>query len=477
MTEPHRFLIFAPAASVSPPDAASLNNCQFELVRTVPEALQRLDSGDYHGVCLVDPHFMGAGFLLESGGILENFPHGIVLLDLELKILWCNNRLHEQTARDTSLVGCNFYEAFGSPEILGPDFCPFHTAIGSGEAARSTIRVDDKTYYEVYANPIMEGDGEYDMPSYLLVTIRDVSEEMAQRNKLTAIYQAGLELGDLQPQDVLEMSTDERIELLKSKILHYTEDLLEFDTVEIRLLDQETNRLEPLLSVGMEPVASGRKLYASAEDNGVTGFVAATGNSYLCEDTTTDPLYLLGAANARSSLTVPLILHDETLGTFNVESPRPGAFTHNDLEFLELFGREVAVALNTLDLLVAEKVTTASESTSKILSEVAPSVDQILNDASWIMEKYIGHDAPVSQRLSRILEHTRNIRRQIQEVGQEIAPQMRGAHSPAATNIRSCAASVCSWPTARPRSVSPPTSYWDATVAWSKPRTTAKKRC
>ena len=58
------------------------------------------------------------------------------------------------------------------------------------------------------------------------------------------------------------MSVDERIELLKSNILHYTKDLLHFDVVEIRLLDQKTNHLEPLLAVGMEPEAEKRTLYA-----------------------------------------------------------------------------------------------------------------------------------------------------------------------------------------------------------------------
>ena len=71
----------------------------------------------------------------------------------------------------------------------------------------------------------------------------------------------------------------------------------------------------------------------------MTGFVASTGKSYLCEDTTQDPLYLPGAKDARSSLTVPLVLHDEVLGTFNVESPRPNAFGESDLEFLEIFAR------------------------------------------------------------------------------------------------------------------------------------------
>src|SRR5439155_26307846 len=96
--------------------------------------------------------------------------------------------------------------------------------------------------------------------------------------------------------------------------------------------------------------------------NGVTGIVAATGKSYLCEDTTEDPLYLLGAQGAKSSLTVPLVLHDEVIGTFIVESPEPRAFTESDLQFLEIYSRDVAVALNTLELLLAEKPSTAADS-------------------------------------------------------------------------------------------------------------------
>ena len=208
----------------------------------------------------------------------------------------------------------------------------------------------------------------------------------------------------------------------------YTKDLLEFETVEIRLLDKRTKRLETLLAVGMDPAASGRVLLAEPHGNGVTGFVAATGKSYLCEDTDIDPLYILGAPGARSSLTVPLILHDSILGTFNVESARPGAFDENDLQFLELFSREVAVALNTLELLVAEKMTTATESTERILREVAHPVDEILNDAAWILERYIGHEPNVSDRLQRVLKHTRDIKQLIQKVGEKITPKV--AHSP-----------------------------------------------
>jgi CheY-like chemotaxis protein/PAS domain-containing protein len=381
--------------------------------------------------------------MLPAGVLLDQLPDGAALLNHEFRILWCNRQLREFTAQSESerikpaqsesernksttnraedaLIGKSFYEAFGAPEIIGPDFCPLHTALGSGELAKSSLRVGEKTYYEVQARPVVPDGG--DAPNLLVVSVRDISAEVLQRQKLNAIYQAGLELGDLSLQDILQMSVDDRIDLLKSKILHYTQDLLQFGTVEIRLLDKRTRTLEPLLAVGMDPGAASRALRADPQGNGVTGFVAATGKSYLCEDTQTDPLYLPGAPGARSSLTVPLILHDEILGTFNVESPKPGAFNENDLQFLELFSREVAVAINTFELLAVEKMTTASASTDRILREVASPVDEILNDAACILERYIGHEPIVSERLQRILKHTRNIKQLIQKVGETFAP-------------------------------------------------------
>ncbi len=172
----------------------------------------------------------------------------------------------------------------------------------------------------------------------------------------------------------------------------------------------------------MDPEAAARDLFAQPQNNGVTGFVAATGKSYLCEDTTEDPLYLEGVKGAKSSLTVPLVLHDEVIGTFNVESPEPRAFTESDLQFLEIFSRDVAAALNTLELLVAEKATTAAESVEAIHSAVALPVDEILNDAVNVMERYIGHEPEVVERLQRILRNARDIKQVIQKVGQKMAP-------------------------------------------------------
>ena len=176
------------------------------------------------------------------------------------------------------------------------------------------------------------------------------------------------------------------------------------------------------MAEGLDPDAAMRDLFALPQGNGVTGFVAATGKSYLCEDTSEDPLFLEGVRGAKSSLTVPLLLHDEVIGTFNVESMEPRAFSESDLQFLEIFSRDVAAALNTLELLVAEKASTAAESVEAIHSAVALPIDEILNEAVNVMERYIGHEPEVVERLQRILRNARDIKQVIQKVGQTMTP-------------------------------------------------------
>ncbi len=391
------------------------------VVRNPLRALAQLEREDYAGVFVTAEHLGEAlrlGRLLQNERILEGMPDGVVLLDAENTVLWANDRFRSWAGKQ-DVIGENFYQALSSPENLGPDYCPFHTALASRKPSGSTLRSGENHYFQVHAAPVHEDDAP---PSNLIVTVRDVTAEMLQQQKLAAIHKAGVELSNLTAEEVFQMEVEDRIDLLKSNILHYTQDLLNFDVVEIRLLDQASGQLTPLLAVGLDQSAADRELFARPQHNGVTGFVAATGKSYLCEDTTEDPLYIEGFKGAKSSLTVPLILHDQVIGTFNVESPEPRAFTESDLQFLEIFSRDVALALNTLELLVAQKANACIESVEAIHGAVALPVDQILNDAVNIMERYIGHEPQVVERLQRILRNARDVKQAITKVGEKMSP-------------------------------------------------------
>ena len=429
-----------------------------EIIRpeSLGDGLARLQTEQVDGVICCGPPPSLASVLLEQSGLLEQLPDGYCLLNLDLETLWVNSafarfvravecgRPISSTETDVSRAGLAAGELLGRPvldlmgdfEFLGPEFSPLQTALGLGHTIQSEVRLGEKSFCELHATPIFEGEPGLDLDStqfrtadalsemqgdakYLLVSLHDVTAEILQRQKLNAIYSAGQDLGDLQPQEVLEMSVEERKDLLKSKILHYTEDLLQYETVEVRLYDEATGELKPLLAHGMKPDAETRQLFAATERYGVTGFVAATNKSYRCDDTERDPLYLSGAPGARSSLTVALVLHDQTLGTFNVESHEPGTFSDEDLQFLELFGREVAFALNTLELLAVEQSHSASESVRKILSGIAGPVDEVLNETAWILEKALDNEPEVAERLSRILEKTREVRRLVGQAADE----------------------------------------------------------
>ena len=230
------------------------------------------------------------------------------------------------------------------------------------------------------------------------------------------------------------MGVEERTDLLKYNIARHMKDLMGLDFIEIRLLDRATGRLTPLLTEGMTPLAAHRELYARKEGNGVTGFVAASGMSYVCPDTTKDPLYLEGATGSRSSLTVPLIFHGTVIGTLNVESPQPDAFDDRDRQFIEIYGRNIAAALNTLELLEAEKVSTASASVEAINRELAIPLDDIITDATTVLDRYAGHDEDIIARLRHLLYRAREIRSLIHKAGSSIAPQPK--QSPPATAPR-----------------------------------------
>jgi DNA-binding response OmpR family regulator/GAF domain-containing protein len=363
-----------------------------------------------------------AGMRIQADEILDAISDGVAVVDTDLRIIWANPEFHLLVDPGVEPIGSKFYKALGNPEVIGPDPCPFTSAVAARAPASTALRIGANRYLRVTVTPVFDASNTL---SHSIALTRDITDETQQQLKISAIHKAGDELADLTPEELQELGVEERTDLLKFNIIRHMKDLLGLDYIEIRLLDRTTGRLVPLLAEGMTTSAANRELYSRKEGNGVTGFVAATGQSYLCPDTTHDPLYLEGAAGARSSLTVPLIYHGTVIGTLNVENALPGAFDDRDRQFLEIYGRNVAAALNTLELLQAEKFTAAAASVDAISRELALPLDDILSDATTALDRYAGHDEDIIARLRHLLSRAREIRSLIQKVGSTIAPEPR----------------------------------------------------
>jgi PAS domain-containing protein len=130
------------------------------VVQSPMRALALLARQEFAGVFVTSKYLREAlqiGKLLQNEEILQGMPDGVVLLDSDNTILWSNGRLCQWSGRE-NLAGANFYTVLGSPEILGPDFCPFHTALATGRGTSSTLRSGDSRFFHIHAAPVREVD-------------------------------------------------------------------------------------------------------------------------------------------------------------------------------------------------------------------------------------------------------------------------------------------------------------------------------
>ncbi len=423
MPETPRFLVLGDAGLTA---TDWLRRCGLEadLIRAESwdVGLNRLDHQYIDAIVAnpADPAVLrGLRALVQAQHILAALPDGVAVVDADFRIRWANP-VFEAWCEGSPLGRC-IHDALGAAtDCVDSLRSSMRTALeATPQTVAARLPCGNERVLELHLTSISEPD--IDKPC-LLALARDVTATLRQQQKLDALHKAGRELAALSSDQLAEMSVAERIELLKLNIRRFTRDLLHYEVIEIRLLDPRTGRLEALMQEGMTPIAANRVLLASPEGQGVTGRVAATGKSYLCSDTTTDPLYLSGSPGAHSSLTVPLIYQDKVIGTFNVESPKLHAFGPTDLQFAEIFCHEIAAALHTLELLQVEKCTTASQSVEAISREVALPVDDILAAATSILERYIGHDAEMADKIRKIIVGARAIKQSIQKVGEDIAP-------------------------------------------------------
>jgi CheY-like chemotaxis protein len=393
------------------------------VARTVSKALVLLRDQAFVGV-YVDSDQLDAvrlpGVQVQSDEVLDAIADGVAVIDPDRNVVWCNSAFIHLTETGISPIGLKLFRALGNPQPFDEDTCPFADALADGKTHSRAYRTGENRYHRLTVTPVFDAEGK---PSHMIVLTRDITDETLQQQKINAIHRAADELAELTPDELSEMSAEDRVDLLKYNIQRHMENLFGLDFIEIRLLDHATKQLVPLLTVRMTPEAATRILHANESGNGVTGYVAATGKSYLCSDATCDPLFLEGAAGARSSLTVPVLDHGTVIGTLNVENMQANAFDDRDVQYLEIYARSVAGALKMLELLQAEKASTATASVDLISRELALPIDDIIGDATTVLDRYAGHDEDIIHRLRHLLFRAREIRTLVHKVGTSIAPE------------------------------------------------------
>jgi CheY-like chemotaxis protein len=409
------------------------DQCDVTEVATIDQAIEALRHEHFDAVFSDSADFLPLERALvgqQANLILNTIGEGVCIVDGEGRCNWMNKRMaawpahvHEKIRR-TCQGSFDLFSKQVSPQTA-------ETPAGFSRSKRYSLNVDDHQYFEMIASPVISPGGQV---VQVVCVVWDATGTRRLQQKIDAIDKAGRELVRLDAELIAKLNVGQRLKLLEEKIISFTRDLMHFDHFAIRLLDRRSNKLEVVMSQGLPSEALSIELYARQEGNGISGYVAATARSYICPDVERDPRYVFGLDSARSSLTVPLRLHDKIIGVFNVESRHRAAFNEDDRQFAEIFGRYVAIALNILDLLVVERTGTAHKVADDVCSEAAGPLNDIASDAASLMEEFIGHDE-LRNKLQQIVDNVNQVRKCMRQVAEGPntvlgAADVKGHHDP-----------------------------------------------
>jgi CheY-like chemotaxis protein/GAF domain-containing protein len=389
------------------PFKLSLDDYEVVTVDDFEQALAELRKGHFQLVISEVSDFLPlerAAVAEQAAVILETIGQGVGIFDITGRLIWGNMRLHAISQDVVDLLSNKCRTVFQD----------FVVSDGNGGPHRFNLQSEQGQYFEVTASPVIDGDGQI---KTFAVTVADVTAPRRIQQKLNAIDKAGRELVRLENEVVEKLDIPHRLALLEEKIIRNTREVLGFDKFSMRLLEKKTNRLEIVLSAGLSERSKNLEIYMAPEGNGISGYVASTGRSYICSDVTKDRRYLGGIENAASSLTVPLLLNDQVIGTFNFESEKLAAFNEDDRQIAEIFCRYVAIALHILDLMVVERHRTTGLLANNVTQEISGPLNDILTEATSLMEEYIGQD-DMRHRLQAICDSVGKIRDSIKQVAQ-----------------------------------------------------------
>jgi CheY-like chemotaxis protein len=343
--------------------------------------------------------------------ILNTIGEGVCIVDGEGRSAWMNKKMQAWPPRVHEKIRRTCQEAF---QLFSTQVSPHHAETPASflRSKRYALNIEDQQYLELIASPVISPSGAV---VQVAAVVWDATGTRRLQQKIDAIDKAGRELVRLEAESLSKLNVQERLKLLEEKIISFTRDLMHFDHFMIRLLDRKTNKLELVIATGLPQEALGIDLFAETEGNGISGYVAASGRSYICPDVERDPRYVSGLDQAKSSLTVPLRLHDKVIGIFNIESRQRAAFNEDDRQFAEIFGRYVAIALNILDLMIVERVSTSHKVTDDVTSELAGPLNDIASDTTALMDDYIGNE-DLRNRLKQISDNVASIQKSLRQV-------------------------------------------------------------
>lgn len=168
-----------------------------------------------------------------------------------------------------------------------------------------------------------------------IVNTRLHEETKLGANELTVLYQVAQLIVSITDIDELLRRTTE---FLAERLYTHLFGFMLFD------VEQEVLRIHP----SFHGMPGEFRNHVLSLDGSVTGYVVRTGNWYIVDDATQEPLYYPAPPLMKSEIAVPVKVSGEIFGVINVESPEYRAFAERDVRFLTTLAGQIAAAIERI---------------------------------------------------------------------------------------------------------------------------------
>jgi len=143
---------------------------------------------------------------------------------------------------------------------------------------------------------------------------------------------------------------------------------------------------------------------------GLTGWVAKTGQPALIPDVSLDPRYVwMESSDTRSELTVPIIIREQIVGVLDVQSDRLNSFSEVDVELMQALANQAGVAIQNARLYERARHVAVMEERQRLARELHDSVTQSLYGVSLYAQAAEGQFAQGDmEKVARYLQDIKN---------------------------------------------------------------------
>jgi sigma-B regulation protein RsbU (phosphoserine phosphatase) len=212
--------------------------------------------------------------------------------------------------------------------------------------------------------------------------IQEIHESSSPDDQLTVVDKLRMLL-DITKKISRSLDLDEILRLVMDTL----GSLIRFDAAGIYLLESKTVDGETLYSFKSKVIRGYRISFDLIEPRlklgeGFIGYVAQTGNSLISPDVSKDEKYFPARKRTNSEMVAPIIVNDEVIGVFDLESDKFDAYDEDDLAILKALASQVAIIVEKVKLhqqLVEKKRLEAQlDIAREVQLELLPDADPVL---------------------------------------------------------------------------------------------------